>query len=158
MSPRPYPLGCLLVLLASSAAHAGAPRPNRYSVSIATAACPTGTPGVGADGDAYGISLSGLRGWKAAVCPEEGETLTGAGSLKVCTYSQELWGMGAWALSPEFSWNMTGRASTADHPCIQLMDVPVYIGLSDRVYVYPSTDFGISGGTTVTVYLVGEER
>jgi hypothetical protein len=76
----------------------------------------------------------------------------------VCTYSNTPWGPGEWALSPEMTWDMTDVTSTADNPCIEFSQLQPVVALSDRVFVYPSTDFGVSGGATVTVYLTGETR
>jgi hypothetical protein len=147
----------LLVLLTSSTALAGAPRYHEHTFTISTAACPTGEPGQAPDGVDWGISLSGLRGFKATVCPAAGHALTGAGSIKVCTYSARPWGPGSWALS-ELAWDFTGLTSTVDNPCRELTHLMPVVALSDRVFLYPSTDFGVSGGTTLTVHLVGELR
>lgn len=128
-----------------------------YTFTIASAACPTGTsPG---PGNGWGISLAGLRGFKATLCPADGQTITGlAGAIKVCVYSAAPWGPGKWALS-ELKWTMTtADATTTDNPCRELYQLQTVVGLSDRVFVYPSTDFGVSGGSTLTVYLVGETR
>ena len=149
----------LLLLAVPAMAHAGVPRYNPETITIASAACPTGTPGTDADGVLWGISLYELRGFKVRVCPEEGETITGAGSLKVCTYSPSPYGDGSWALSPELTWIMTGKTSTADNPCLEFSHLQTVVSLSgERVFVYPSTDFGVSGGTTLRVYLSGETR
>jgi hypothetical protein len=155
-----------LTLLWTGVAEAGAPRyrqnaagaPVPDTFTIASAACPTGSPGVSADGLTPGISLSGLRGFKVTVCPAAGQTITGVGLLKVCTYAAEPWGPGEWALSPEMTWDMTDVTSTADNPCIEFSQLQPVVALSDWVFVYPSTDFGVSGGTTLTVYLTGETR
>jgi hypothetical protein len=133
------------------------PRYHTNTFTISTAACPTGTPGLAPDGIAWGISLSEVRGFKATVCPASGQTITGVGSLKICTYSATPWGPGSWALS-DLAWDFTDRTSTADNPCREVSQLLTVVALSDRVFVYPSTDFGVSGGTTLTVYLVGETR
>lgn len=149
-------LGAALCLWGLTA-HAGAPRYHTHTITVSTSACPTGSPGLASDGVAWGISLSNLRGFKATVCPASGQTITGVGSVKVCTYSATPWGPGSWALS-ELEWDFTGITSTVSNPCRELTQLLPVVALSDRVFVYPSTDFGISGGTTVTIYLVGEER
>lgn len=155
----------LLLLLAALPGHAGSPRYHPSTITVSTAACPTGTPGNDADGVAYGISLSGLRAWTVEVCPvTAGAYFTGAGLLKTCTYSQTEWGSGSWALGPTLDIGPDGDPTTADvtttaaNPCRRYWDVEVGIGLSDRVYIYPSTDFGLSAGTQVRVRLFGETR
>jgi hypothetical protein len=149
-----------VALLWSTVARAGSPVYHRHDFSnLADSACPTGAPGNAPDGYPWGISLSGLQGWTANICPlTEGAYLTGAGSIHVCTYSATPWGPGSWALAPRFTWTMgASDATTADNPCFKLEDVPVYVDLSDRVFVYPSTDFGVSSGG-VSVYLYGSKR
>jgi hypothetical protein len=149
----------LILLILPWAAQAGEARyhPTPTVFTIATAECPTGSPGLAPDGIAWGISLSELRGFKATICPEVGQTITGVGSMKICTYSATPWGPGAWALS-ELEWDMTDVTSTSTHRCRELSQLMPVVSLSDRVFVYPSQDFGVSGGTTLTVYLVGERR
>lgn len=142
----------------SLSAFAGTPRYHPHTLAPATAACPTGSPGLAPDGIEWGISLSGLRGFKVTVCPATvGQTLTGAGSLLFCVFSTAPWGPGQWALSPEFTKSFSGKTSTVANPCVELGNVETVVGLSDRVFAYPSSDFGVSSGN-VTVYLVGEAR
>jgi hypothetical protein len=151
----------LLFLVALPAiAATGSARYNRETITIASAACPTGAPGLDSDGDPWGISLYDLRGFKVRVCPASGETITGAGTLKVCTYSPSPYGDGTWALSPELSWDMTGKSSIgSSNPCLEFTHLQTVVSLpGERVFVYPSTDFGVSGGTTVRIYLSGESR
>lgn len=150
---------CMLALTCGIA-NAGTPVYHRHDFSnLATSACPTGAPGNAPDGYPWGISLAGLQGWTAQICPlTEGATLTGDGAVYVCTYSATPWGVGEWSLAPRFTWTMTADdATTTDNPCMKLEDVPVYVDLSDRVFVYPSTDFGVSSGG-VSVYLYGAKR
>lgn len=155
----------LLVLLAALPSQAGAPRYHGHTFTVSTAACPTGAPGNDTDGVPYGISLSGVRAWTVEVCPvTAGAYFTGAGLLKTCTYSQTEWGSGSWALGPDLDIGPDGDrttadvTTTADNPCRRFWDVEVGVGLSDRVYVYPSTDFGLSAGTQVRVRVFGELR
>jgi len=147
-------LACLIVL--ATPALAGAPRYHTYSVAVTGAACPVGAPGVGPDGVEWGISLSGLRGWKATVCPSAGQTFSGSGQILACTYAAPTWGPGAWALST-FAFDLSGKTSTLTHPCLELSQLEVAVALSDRVYLLPAA-VGVSGGTTLTVYLTGETR
>lgn len=147
-----------LLLLLPMSALAGAPRYHTHTLTIASAGCPTGTPGLAPDGVEWGISLSGLHGFKITVCPAAGQTITGAGSLKMCTYSPAPWGPGQWALSVDFTISMSGKTSTLANPCIEFAQLQPVVALSDRVFVYPSTDFGVSGGGPLTVYLTGELR
>jgi hypothetical protein len=149
----------LVAMLWSAIAHAGSPVYHRHDfANLGDSACPSGAPGNAPDGYPWGISLAGVKGWTVTVKPmTEGATLTGEGSLYVCVYSATPWGPGEWVLSPRFTWTMTSDdATTADHPALRLEDVPVYVGHSDRLYVYPSTDFGVSSGG-VSVYLEGEK-
>lgn len=149
----------LLVLLFAFPVLAGAPRYHAHTFTVSTAACPTGAPGLDTDGVAYGISLSGVRAWTVEVCPvTAGAYFTGAGLLKTCTYSQTEWGSASWALGPELDAGVDALTTTADNPCRRFWDVEVGVGLSDRVYVYPSTDWGLSAGTQVRVRVIGELR
>lgn len=149
----------LLCLLPAVAALAGAPRYHPHTFTVSTAACPIGAPGLDMDGVAYGISLSGVRAWTVEVCPvTAGAYFTGAGLLKTCTYSQTEWGSGQWALGPDLEPGVDSLVTTADNPCRRFWDIEVGVGLSDRVYVYPSTDWGLSAGTQVRVRLFGELR
>lgn len=149
-------------------AEAGAPRyrtdndsdPAPYTVTISTAAPPTGTPGTAPDGLPWGISLSGLRGWTATVCAESGQTITGAGYLYIAVWKPQPWGPGEWVVS-ELKWAMAGKTSQTKR-CIELGQLEPVIALSERVYVYPSTDFGVSNlanpAAAITVYLLGETK
>lgn len=164
-SPRSARAAPLLLLLAALPAHAGAPRYHTHTFTVSTAACPTGAPGLDTDGTAYGISLAAVRAWTVEICPvTAGAYFTGAGLLKTCTYSQTEWGSGSWALGPTLDIGPDGDptttdvTTTADNPCRRYWDVEVGVGLSDRVYVYPSTDLGLSAGTQVRVRLFGETR
>lgn len=153
----------LLVVLAFAVgfdASAGTPVYHRAEFSdLSQSTCPTGSPGLAPDGAAWGISLAGLQGWTVNLCPlTNGANFTGAGSVRVCTYSATPWGPGSWSLAPRFTWTMTaGDATTVQNPCLKLEDVPVYVDLSDRVFIYPSTDFGVSSGGVV-VHLYGSKR
>lgn len=148
-----------LVLVLPALAVAGVVRYNTETYTIASAACPTGAPGTDSDGDPPGIPLEQLRGFKVRVCPESGQTITGAGSLKTCVYSPSPFGNAAWALNPELTWDMTGKTSTSNNRCLEFSHLQTIIALpGERVVVYPSTDFGVSGGTTVTIRMVGESR
>lgn len=155
----------LLVLLAAFPSQAGAPRYHAHTFTVSTADCPTGSPGNDTDGVPYGISLSGVRAWTVEICPvTEGAYFNGPGLLKTCTYSQTEWGSGTWALGPDLDIGPDNDRTTADvtttaaNPCRRYWDVEVGVGLSDRLYVYPSTNFGLSAGTQVRVRLFGEAR
>lgn len=139
----------------------GAPRYHPHTFTVGTAACPTGTPGTDTDGAESGISLSGLRAWTVEVCPvTAGAYFTGAGLLHTCTFSRTEWGSGSWALGPDLDPGTSDGTltTTADNPCRRFWDVEVGVGLSDRVYVYPSTNLGLSAGTQVRVRVFGELR
>lgn len=147
------------VLVLPALALAGVVRYNTETYTLASAACPTGSPGTDTDGDLPGISLDNLRGFKVRVCPESGQTITGAGTLKTCVYSPSPYGNNTWALSPELTWDMTGKTSTSNNRCLEFSHLQTIIALpGERVVVYPSTTFGVSGGTTVTIRIVGESR
>lgn len=149
--------GSLVVLLAcgmaASSAQAG-DRDRWYNVTISTAACPTGTPG------SSGFALSGVRAWNVTVCPTLGQTITGAGLLRACVFRASP-GPIKWALSPRFFWDMSDDGSgnpitsTLANPCVTFEDVQVGVNDGDLLYIYPSTDFGVSGGTAISVYLEG---
>lgn len=146
----------VLLLVLATPTLAGAPRYHAHTLLATGGSCPVGAPGVAPDGAAWGISLSGLAAWKATVCPEAGQTLSGTGTLAICTYSAAPWGPGAWALSA-LEIDMGGKASTLTHPCIELPQYLVGVALSDRIFLLPD-NVGVSGGLTVTVYLTGESR
>lgn len=123
-----------------------------YDVTISTAACPTGTPGRDSTNREYGMALGGLKSWAVMICPALGQTFTGTGKLKACVYrsvSQQ------WALSPLFEWDLTGYTSTVAHPCFTMPDVLMGMDTGDLLFVYPSQDFAVSGGTAIRVSLWG---
>src|SRR5690349_9120888 len=135
---------------------AGMPRYHAHTIAVASGTCPVGTPGLAPDGVEWGISLSGLRAWKATICPESGRTFTGSGAVRACVYSALPWGPGQWAPS-SITFDLTGRSSTLAHPCLEMVHLEVGVALSDRVFLLPES-VGVSGGTTLTVYLAGELR
>lgn len=147
----------LCVVLAAASAQA-ADRDRQYNVTISTAACPTGTPGQLYDLKTPGIALAGVRAWSVTICPTSGQTFTGVGLLRACVFRATP-GPNKWALSPRFYWDMaddgTGSpiTSSSSNPCVTFEDVQVGVNAGDLVYVYPSTDFGVSGGTAISVYL-----
>lgn len=153
-----------VVLLAAAAAlpsHA-ADRYRAYTVTISSAACPTGTPGTLSDAKEPGLATGGLRAWNVTVCPADGETFTGAGLLRVCVFRRSPSGPDKWTLSPtryfDFADDGTGTAitSTVANPCVTFSDVELKVNDGDLVHVYPTTTLGVSGGTTVDVYLEGQ--
>lgn len=143
-----------LALLVGLLTH-GYPYYHTYTVATSGATCPTGAPGTGPDGVTWGISLANVRGWKATICPEANQTFTGTGQVRACTYAASPWGPAQWAFSSHVAFDLLGKTSTAAHPCLELPNVQVLVSFSDRVYLLP-VGLGVSGGTTVTVYLVGE--
>lgn len=157
--------GALVVLLAVGLAGAAeaADRSRQYNVTIATAACPTGTPGQLYDGKIPGLLLSGLRAYNVTVCPQSGHTFTGLGGWRACVY-RESPGPLKWALAPLFYVDMTDDGfgspltSTVANPCLTFWDVELGVNDGDLLYVYPTTSLGVSGGTAVSVYLEGVMR
>lgn len=154
------PLALLLVVgLGASSAQAG-DRNRQYNVTVASSACPTGTPGLLYDFKPPGIALAGLRSYNVTVCPESGQTFTGTGAWKACVY-KEAPGPMKWTLAPLFYLDMTDDGqgnpitSTLANPCVTFWDFEVGVNDGDLVYVYPTTTMGISGGTVVSVYLEG---
>lgn len=150
----------LVVGLSSWSAQAG--DVNRsYNVTISSSACPTGTPGLLADGKEPGLFLGGLKAWNVTICPTSGETFTGAGLVRVCVFRRSP-GPNKWTLSPTFYWDMsddgTGNAitSTVSNPCVTFGDVLLGVNDADLVYAYPETSLGVSGGTAISVYLKGQ--
>jgi hypothetical protein len=155
----------LVALLCAPTADAGSPRYHPSTITVSTAACPTGTPGTDSDGVEYGISLSGVRAWTVEICPVTADAyFTGAGLLRTCVFSRTDWGSGSWALGPELDIGPDGDPTTDDltttaaNPCRRYWDVEVGVALSDRLYVIPSTTLGLSAGTQVRVRLFGETR
>lgn len=149
----------ILWLLACGAgpAEAGTPRYHPHTFTISSASCPTGTPGYDTDGAEYGISLSNLRAATVVLCAASGQTITGAGTLHACVWVPPPWGPGLWVSAPEFDVDMTGKSSGTAR-CLELADIEVGVGLADRLFFYPSSDFGVSGGTTLATYPYGETR
>lgn len=154
-----------VVLLAVGAAGGAeaADAQRQYNVTIASSACPTGTPGLLSDGKEPGLSLDSLRAYNVTVCPANGQTFTGVGGWKACVFRRTP-GPNKWALAHQFFLDMEddGRGntvtSTEDNPCVTFWDVEVGVWDADLVYVYPTTDLGVSGGTAVSVYLEGSRR
>ncbi len=155
------PAALLLAVGLALPSHA-ADRSRSYSVTLASAACPTGTPGKLSDGLEPGISTGGLRSWDVTVCPESGQTFTGTGLLRVCVFRRSPGGPNRWALSPTFYWDFaddgTGNpiTSTSSNGCVTFSDVLLGVNDGDLVHVYPETSLGVSGGTMVSVYLEGQ--
>jgi hypothetical protein len=146
------PLAVLLALGVAGEAPAADRERYPYDVTISTAACPTGTPGRDSTNREYGMQLGGLKSWAVMICPASGQTFTGTGKLKVCVYrsvSQQ------WALSPLFEWDLTGYTSTVANPCFTLPDVMMGMDTGDLLFVYPSQDLSVSGGTAIRVSLWG---
>jgi hypothetical protein len=151
----------LLVAAVSMSAHA-ADRYRSYSVTLASAACPTGAPGLMSDGKEPGLSVGGLRSWNVTVCPESTRTFTGAGLLRVCVFRRSPGGPNLWTLSPTFYWDFADDGSgnpitsTSSNRCVTFSDVLLGVNDGDLVYVYPETTLGVSAGATVSVYLEGQ--
>lgn len=146
------PLAVLLAVGVASEAPAADRERYPYDVTISTAACPTGAPGRDSTNREYGMQLGGLKSWAVMICPASGQTFTGTGKLKACVYrsvSQQ------WALSPLFEWDLTGYTSTVANPCFTMPDVMMAMDTGDLLYVYPSQDFTVSGGTAIRVSLWG---
>jgi hypothetical protein len=153
----------VLVLAAVLSLPAGAAdRYRSYSVTLASAACPTGTPGVLSDGKEPGLATGGLRSWNVTVCPESTRTFTGTGLLRVCVFRKSPGGPNLWTLSPTFFWDFTDDGtgnpitSTSSNRCVTFSDVLLGVNDGDLVHVYPETTLGVSAGSTVSVYLEGQ--
>lgn len=149
----------LALAVASGPAEAG-DAARQYNVTISTSACPTGTPGLLYDLKEPGLTLNGLKAWNLTVCPSSGQTFTGVGGWKACVFRRSP-GPNKWALAPLFYQDMEddGRGnaltSTADNPCLTFWDLQVGVNDGDLLYVYPTPNLGVSGGTAVSVYLEG---
>jgi hypothetical protein len=159
---RGGPPAALLLAVALSLPAGAADRYRSYSVTLASAACPTGTPGVLSDGKEPGLATGGLRSWNVTVCPEATRTFTGTGLLRVCVFRKSPSGPNLWVLSPTFYWDLaddgTGNpiTSTSSNRCVTFSDVLLGVNDGDLVHVYPETTLGVSAGTTVSVYLEGQ--
>lgn len=159
---RGGPSAALLLTLALGQPAGAADRYRSYSVTLASAACPTGTPGKLSDGLEPGLATGGLRGWNVTVCPEIGQTFTGTGLLRVCVFRRSPGGPSLWVLSPTFYWDFsddgTGNpiTSTSSNRCVTFSDVLLGVNDGDLVHVYPETSLGVSGGSTISVYLEGQ--
>jgi len=159
---RGGPPAALILTVALGLPSHAADRYRSYSVTLASAACPTGTPGVLSDGKEPGLATGGLRAWSVTVCPEATRTFTGTGLLRVCVFRRAPSGPGLWVLSPTFYWDFsddgTGSpiTSTSSNRCVTFSDVLLGVNDGDLVHVYPETTLGVSGGTTVSVYLEGQ--
>lgn len=159
---RGGPPVALLLALALSLPAGAADRYRSYSVTLASAACPTGTPGKLSDGFEPGLATGGLRSWNVTVCPEASRTFTGTGLLRVCVFRRSPSGPNLWALSPTFYWDFSDDGSgnpitsTSSNRCVTFSDVLLGVNDGDLVYVYPETILGVSGGSTISVYMEGQ--
>jgi hypothetical protein len=159
---RDGPPAALLLALALSVPSQAADRYRAYSVTLASAACPTGTPGLLSDGKEPGLATGGLRAWNVTVCPEATRTFTGTGLLRVCVFRKSPSGPGLWALSPTFYWDFSDDGSgnpitsTSSNRCVTFSDVLLGVNDGDLVHVYPETTLGVSAGATISVYLEGQ--
>jgi hypothetical protein len=151
----------LLAVAAALPAHA-ADRYRSYTVTLASSACPTGAPGIMSDGREPGMAVADLKAWNVTVCPEATRTFTGTGLLRVCAFRRSPSGPDLWVLSPTFYWDFsddgTGNpiTSTSSNRCVTFSDVLLGVNDGDLVYVHPETTLGVSGGSTVSIYLEGQ--
>jgi hypothetical protein len=152
--------GLMLAVLAwgiSSPVNA-ADRYRSYSVTLASAACPSGAPGLMSDAKEPGLSMGGLRAWNVTILAPPGETFTGTGLLRVCVFRRSPGGPDLWVPSPTFAWDFSddgfGNPITGTRATFQ--DITIGVNDGDLVYVYPETTLGVSAGTTVSVYLEGQ--
>lgn len=150
----------LAAVLGASSAHA-ADRVRDYTVTISSAACPTtGTPGLWTDGKTPGIAVSGLRYVSVTACPASGQTFTGVGGFKACAYRGAP--LDKWVPLSQIFISMEADAqgnpitSTTDNPCVSpSWDYQMGVNDGDLLFFYPTTDLGVSGGTTVRLVLEG---
>lgn len=151
------PAALLLALAVGLPAHA-ADRYRPYTVTLASSACPAGAPGIMSDGKEPGMSLSGLRAWNVTILAPTGQTFTGTGLLRVCVFRRAPGGPNRWVESPTFAWDFSddgyGNPITSDSATFS--DVLIGVNDGDLVYVYPETTLGVSGGSTVSIYLEGQ--
>jgi hypothetical protein len=159
---RDGPPAALLLALALSVPSQAADRYRAYSVTLASAACPTGTPGLLSDGKEPGLATGGLRAWNVTIKPVSGQTFTGTGLLRVCVFRRSPSGPNQWVLSPTFYWDFSDDGSgnpitsTVSNPGVTFADVLLGVNDGDLVHVYPETTLGVSGGATVDIYLEGQ--
>lgn len=159
---RSGPPAALMLAVVLAMPAGAADRYRSYSVTLASAACPAGTPGVLSDGKEPGIATGGLRAWNVTVCPESTRTFTGTGLLRVCVFRRSPGGPNLWVLSPTFYWDFsddgTGNpiTSTSSNRCVTFPDVLLGVNDGDLVHVYPETSLGVSAGSTIDVYLEGQ--
>jgi hypothetical protein len=159
---RGGPPVALLLALAAAAPAGAADRYRAYSVTLASAACPTGTPGLLSDGKEPGLATGGLRAWNVTIKPVSGQTFTGTGLLRVCVFRRSPSGPNQWVLSPTFYWDFSDDGSgnpitsTVSNPGVTFADVLLGVNDGDLVHVYPETTLGVSGGATVDIYLEGQ--
>lgn len=132
------------VLLSLLYAGASAALPQRYlsDVQALTRAAPTL--------DTEGMSLTSsngypIRAFLIAVCAEEGQTLSGAGSLRAWVYHPRL---ARWMRNAELDKAVT----LTGEDCQTYSDfTPLYLGDGRRL-LYAADGVTVSGGTTVTVH------
>lgn len=159
---RGGPPAAMLLAVALSLPAGAADRHRAYAVTLSSAACPTGTPGVLSDGKEPGLATGGLRAWNVTVCPEATRTFTGTGLLRVCVFRRSPSGPNLWVLSPTFYWDFaddgtgTPITSTSSNGCVTFSDVLLGVNDGDLVHVYPETTLGVSAGSTISVYLEGQ--
>jgi hypothetical protein len=155
---RGGPPVALLFAVALSLPSGAADRYRSYSVTLASSACPTGTPGLMSDAKEPGISTGGLRAWNVTILAPDGETFTGTGLLRVCVFRRSPSGPNLWVPSPTFAWDFSddGYGNPITGARATFSDIQLGVNDGDLVYVYPETTLGVSGGTTVSIYLEGQ--
>lgn len=170
----------VLALIASEAALAqtavpctssyGCPRRSYFeSQPCSSGTCNRTTPPSATEFQLRGMSLAGLPAFTVEVCAASGQTLTGTGKIRVWLWSP--WEPNATATSSELDLNIaTNWISTACYgtlpdaglgaincQCRYFYPVLETGGLSSRRVMAQAVNVATSGGSAVTVKLIGLE-
>ncbi|HZI08670.1 MAG TPA: hypothetical protein VEZ71_31930 [Archangium sp.] len=132
---------------------AGVQCPKRYYWESAplTRTPPSAAPASGAVGS--GMDLAGVEGARVALCPASGQSLTGTGSLRAYLYDPAI---GEWMRSPDLDLPVSSATTTANR-CRVWPDAVTAVRGNGRV-LYATDAIGVSGGTSVSVYIVAQVR
>jgi hypothetical protein len=158
MRPCFFLLSILTLLVASSASAqslascgtgTSAPKRGYCETAPLTRTPPSAAPVSGTVGS--GMDLAGVYGARIALCPAAGQTLTGTGNLRAYLWDPNV---GGWMASPDLDLAVA-KATTSTNPCRVWPDwITGVRGLGSILYATDSV--GVSGGTTVTVRIIGQ--
>lgn len=98
------------------------------------------------------MDLAGVYGARVGVCAGAGETLTGTGTLRAYLYDPAV---ADWFYDPDLDLPIAKATPTGARGCRAWPDWVTGMRGGGRV-LYAADGVGVSGGTTVNVYVSGQ--